>query len=66
MDGDKLLAVASVKRGAGERVMRTLASLTGDGQLVLEVASTNERAMRLYERLGFVVTGEVSRWYEVK
>ena len=65
LEGDKLLAVASVKRGAGERVMRTLASLTGDRRLVLEVASTNERAMRLYERLGFVVTGEVSRWYEV-
>ena len=60
-----LLAVAAVKKGAGETVLRTLATLTEDGQLRLEVASTNVRAIRLYERLGFLKTAEITRWYEV-
>lgn len=60
-----LLAVAAVKKGAGETVLRTLATLTEDGQLRLEVASTNARAIRLYERLGFLKTAEITRWYEV-
>ena len=33
--------------------------------MVLEVASTNERAIRLYEKLGFLKIKERSRWYEV-
>jgi len=31
----------------------------------LTVAATNERALRLYERLGFIKTAELSRWYRV-
>lgn len=57
-------AVASVQPGAGERVVHTLMSLT-QGCLRLEVASTNTRAIRLYEKLGFVTTREVFRWYRV-
>ena len=34
--------------------------------MALEVASTNARAIRLYEKLGFLKTAEVSRWYCVK
>lgn len=62
----KLLAVASVKPGAGERVMHTLMSMVEGAQMRLEVASTNERAIRLYEKLGFLKTSELSRWYCVK
>lgn len=65
LDGSKLLAVAAVQKGAGERVMHTLMSLTEGEQMTLEVASTNARAIRLYERLGFIKTGEISRWYDV-
>jgi L-threonylcarbamoyladenylate synthase len=32
---------------------------------VLEVASTNTRAIRLYERMGFVTVGERSKWYHI-
>lgn len=65
LEGDRLLAIASAMPGAGERVMRTLLSLT-DGEVVtLEVASTNHRAVRLYEKLGFLPVGEVSRWYKI-
>lgn len=61
----ELLAVAAVKPGAGERVMHTLFSMMPGEDLRLQVASTNERAIRLYERLGFIKTSEISRWYQV-
>lgn len=65
MEDTKLLLITSVKPGAGERVMHTLMSLVEGADVCLEVASTNERAIRLYERLGFVKTRELSRWYTV-
>lgn len=65
LEDTKLLAVASVQRGAGERVMHTLMSLIEGSDMTLEVASTNERAIRLYETLGFLKTAELSRWYHV-
>lgn len=65
LEDTKLLAVASVKPGAGERTMHSLMSLVEGAQMTLEVASTNTRAITLYEKLGFLTTGEVSRWYQV-
>jgi len=62
----ELLAVASLKPGAGRTVMNTLMSLVEGTQMRLEVASTNERAIRLYEKMGFLRTKEISRWYRVK
>ena len=44
--------------------MHTLMSLVEGQALTLEVASTNERAIRLYEKLGFLKTGLVRKWYE--
>ena len=63
-DGE-LLAMAAVEKGAGERVMHTVMSLIEGEPVRLDVASTNTRAIRLYERLGFVTVGEKSRWYVV-
>lgn len=63
-DGE-LLAVASVKPGAGERVMHTLMSLVPGEPLKLEVVSTNHRALRLYEKLGFIKNAEKRRWYRI-
>lgn len=65
IENGELLVVAAVKPGAGERVLRTLFSMMPGAELTLQVASTNERAIRLYERLGFVKTKEISRWYRV-
>ena len=61
----ELLQVASFRPGAGQRVMHTLMSLMPGQQMRLDVVSTNERAIRLYEKLGFVKTAEKRRWYRV-
>ena len=65
LEEETLLAVASVEPGAGERVMHSLMSLVEGASVKLEVASTNIRAIRLYERLGFLKTREISQWYDV-
>lgn len=62
---EELLAVASVVPGAGERVLRTLLTAASEDRITLDVASTNTRAVALYERLGFVTVGERSRWYHI-
>lgn len=64
VDGE-LKLIASVKRGMGECVLHTLLSTVPDQSIRLEVASTNAKAIRLYERMGFVTTGEISRWYNI-
>ena len=63
---DRIFWVASCYPGAGEDVVRGLChALTGD-TVTLEVASANEKAIRLYDRLGFIFTKELSKWYQVK
>lgn len=64
--GDEILLVAAVQPGAGARVMHTLMSLVPNQQLRLDVVSTNSRAIRLYEKLGFIKTAEKRRWYRVR
>lgn len=66
LDDTELLAVAAVKPGAGRIVMNTLMSLAEGAQIVLQVASTNEKALRLYEKMGFIRTKEISRWYRIE
>lgn len=65
LEEGKLLAVAATEPGMGEAVMHTVMSLIHGQPMVLEVASTNGRAIRLYEKLGFLKTAEVLRWYDV-
>ena len=65
MEDTKLLLVAAVKPGAGEKVMHSLMSLVEGLDMTIEVASTNDRAIRLYEKLGFLKTREVLCWYAV-
>jgi len=65
MEDCKLLAVAAVERGTGEQVMHTLMSLVEGDPLTVEVASTNERAIRLYEKLGLCKTREIICWHDV-
>lgn len=61
----KIHAVAGVKPGAGRDVVLALASLLTGDSVNLWVADSNTRAVHLYEKLGFITTREVSRWYQV-
>ena len=64
--GGKVEAVASVCPGSGGDIMAALSGILTEETITLEVASANEKAIRLYERLGFIRTGERSRWYRIK
>ena len=63
--GDTIDAVISVVPGAGEDVLLALTHAIFAETIALDVASTNQRAIRLYERLGFIKTQERSRWYQI-
>lgn len=63
ISGGILLALAALQPGAGEVVLRTLADLAPGQELELEVASTNQRALKLYHRMGLIPTREVKKWY---
>lgn len=66
LEENRLSAIAALKPGAGELLCKAMQSLIPQQQIILEVASTNENALRLYERLGFIKSSELSRWYRVK
>lgn len=61
---DKIEAIAGTRPGVGADVMRALCSGLYSDQVVLEVASTNVRAVKLYEKLGFFKASEVICWYD--
>ena len=63
LEDTRLLLVAAAKPGAGERVMHTLMTLVEGARITIEVASTNTRALRLYEKLGFLTVRNVLQWY---
>lgn len=65
LEGNRIAAIASVQPGAGELACRALQSLIPQEQMILEVASTNKKAMQLYKRLGFLPCREISRWFHV-
>jgi hypothetical protein len=65
MEGEELRAVASCVPGMGETVVRALLALVPGDTVTLQVASTNERALRLYRRMGFLTTGEKDRGYRI-
>lgn len=63
--GDFIDTVISVVPGMGETVALALASILTEDTVKLMVASENHRAVGLYQRMGFVKTGELSRWYKI-
>lgn len=62
--GNRIDAIATTVRGAGATVIQALCHALSDDMVTVEVASTNERAIALYQRLGFVPIKEQNRWYQ--
>jgi hypothetical protein len=62
---ERVEALGSVVPGSGEDILLALNhALTGE-RICVEVATSNTRAMRLYQRLGFFATEELSVWYKI-
>ena len=62
---DRIDCVASVAPGKGRDIVSALSRALVCDRVILDVASTNSRAIRLYERMGFLQTAEISRWYKI-
>ena len=62
---DFIDTVIAVQPGMGETVVLALASLLTENTVKLMVAGANTKAVRLYERMGFVKVKELTRWYRV-
>lgn len=63
--GGEIRFLASVQPGAGADVVKALAHAVTEEAVTVEVASANEKAVKLYERLGFIKIAGLSRWYRV-
>lgn len=62
---NRITSIVSKERGAGDIILDTLSSLSQENQILLEVASENKRAIRLYERAGFIKIREIAQWYKI-
>ena len=64
--GEKIDVVIAAKKGAGSDGLCALCHALSGDTVELEVASVNEKALKLYSRLGFVPVRELSRWYRIR
>ena len=60
-----VLAVASLKKGAGRNVLCALCQSLAPEIVRLEVASENKRAIALYTALGFRERAVLNTWYKI-
>ncbi len=63
--GLEAVAVLPEHKGLGSRLTRTVLEKVPSTVIKLKVASTNARAIRLYERLGFAHSGVLSHWWKL-
>ena len=63
--GDTIHVVAAVKPGSGRDVIAALGALITEDTVRLTVAEANIRAVKLYDKTGFLKTRELSRWYQI-
>lgn len=62
---ERIYSLAALMPHRGGEVLDALLTRLSGRQAVLEAASANVRAMRLYEAHGFRKIAELSRWYEI-
>ena len=62
---DRIECIASCRPGSGKAVLSALTHALMRERVVLDVASTNIRAVSLYESMGFIKTSEISKWYKI-
>lgn len=65
VDGNKLSAIAACVPGAGRAVLSALAEGIFEDKICLHVADTNHKALRFYEKMGFIATGIKELWIEL-
>lgn len=63
--GNRIDCIASVKPGSGREILCALALGLLSDPLVLDVATTNTKAIQLYTSMGFIPTKEISTWYKI-
>lgn len=63
--GGRIDSVISLCPGAGKDVLLALCQSQCSSQISLEVASMNQRAVSLYQRLGFAIAEKRECWYQV-
>ena len=62
---DTVEFLASVSPGAGADIVRALSHGLFSEDICLDVATANAKAVKLYERLGFIPVKELSKWYKI-
>ena len=63
--GDSIDIVIAAEPGMGETVMQALCSILTEDVVRVMVAGSNDRAVRLYRRMGFLAVSVTDKWYRV-
>ena len=62
---NEISAIAACQKGAGRDVLAALCRALPCEEITLQVADSNQKAISLYFRCGFLKTGEGTRWYKI-
>lgn len=65
VSGNEITVIIATQKGMGYFVLCSLRGVITSDVVEVEVASTNIPAIKLYKRVGFVVSEELSRWYKI-
>lgn len=61
--GKEIRAIISLVPGRGQDVLCALCDALTEDKITVEVASNNDKAVRLYRRMGFTEKQVISHWY---